>query len=106
MQQFSEAVMLRSHGRCEARISPACNGRASEAHHVVPRGRGRGWPWLHDASRNGLACCIECHVPFVHGHPEISRPLCMLLSRPADDADPGPILGRIEAARAAGVDFG
>ena len=71
MQQFHEAVLLRSGGKCEATFSPACTGRMDEAHHVVPRGRGVGWPWLHDADRNGLATCGARRI--IHGFTRIQR---------------------------------
>lgn len=38
-----------------------------EAHHIVPRSRGVGQPWLHDAERNGAALCAPCHSG-VHAH--------------------------------------
>lgn len=99
LQQFHYAVEARARGRCEAGIALDCDGTFAEAHHVVTRKRGVGWPHLHDASRNGLGCCVHCHH-WIHSHAQWAKRLCMLLSRPSNDNDPGPILVRIaEAAR-------
>ena len=105
-QRFHVAVEERSRGECEALVAPGCwqrkYGRTDrvQAHHVVPRGRGVGWRWLNNASRNGLACCPVCHD---HIHNQMTRKeqvaRCVLLPRPFGDEDPGPILERVEAAR-------
>lgn len=119
LQQFHEAVGHRARGRCEAMCAPDCTGNYAEAHHVVTRGRGRGWPWLHDADRNGLGCCTRCHDwihrppasafveldgqrPFGPAGVKVSLPklLGLIQSRPATDADPGSLRPRLEAARA------
>src|SRR5207302_864939 len=93
-------VLARSKGRCEAQISPSCTGKATQAHHVVTRRRGVGWPWLHDASRNGVACCVACHPDVIHVTDQRrAKALGLLASRPATDEDPGLILPRIAAAR-------
>lgn len=113
LQQFHEAVGFRAAGRCEARVAPDCSGEYREAHHVVTRKRGVGWPWLHDASRNGLGVCSRCHG-YIHRPPRsafvdvgqlrpvsVGKLLGMIQPRPATDADPGPLLPRIGAARVA-----
>lgn len=38
-----------------------------QAHHLVPRSRGKGWALLHDAEANGAALCGACHSG-VHDH--------------------------------------
>jgi hypothetical protein len=104
LQQFHEAVGHRAAGRCEARIAPDCTDVFREAHHVVTRKRGVGWPWLNDASRNGLGVCSRCHG-YIHRPPavafvDVGKLLLLIQPRPATDADPGPLLPRIEQARA------
>lgn len=95
LQQFHIAIGYRAQGRCEAGVSPKCRRRFEEAHHVVTRRRGIGWPWLNDPSRNGLGCCSECHDWIHRQHVEWATRLSMLRSRPIHDDDPGPILDRI-----------
>lgn len=101
MQQFHNAVGARANGRCEVRIAHDCTGRYVEAHHVVTRKRGVGWPFLHDASRNGLGVCAQCHG-WIHRHIKWAQMISLLLSRPSNDDDPGPILPRHNAVAESG----
>lgn len=49
--------MSRCGGRCEAQ-APDCDLRATQAHHILPRGMGGGSS--HDPEL-GLAVCDSCH---------------------------------------------
>lgn len=63
---FQLAVYARADGVCER----CGHRRPLEAHHIVPRGRGRGWEHLHNAAINGAALCAGdagCHQR-VHRH--------------------------------------
>jgi len=59
---FRFEVLLRAGGHCER-----C-GRAREldAHHMLSRARGRGWPLLHDATANGAALCSRRYADGCH----------------------------------------
>lgn len=63
-ERFRREVVARSGGSCER-----CgrSDRSVQAHHIVPRSRAVGKPWLHDAERNGAALCFDCHSA-VHDH--------------------------------------
>jgi hypothetical protein len=54
----------RADGRCEARATPDCTGRAEHAHHVKLRSRGGS-----NDPANLLAVCEPCHS-WIHGHPD------------------------------------
>lgn len=58
-RRFQRETRARAKGRCEY-----CGRRGGrmDAHHVVPRGRARGWARLHDAALNGmLVHHFRCH---------------------------------------------
>lgn len=82
---FHGEVERRAGGRCQARIVVTegpriCRDVGDQAHHVVTRGRGRGWPGLHEPE-NGLWVCAPCHE-WIHSHPEIATQLGFLKSAP------------------------
>lgn len=84
--------MARSFGRCEACLVhrlDGCHGRAEQAHHVVPRSRGAGWPWLHDPEVNGLAVSVAHHDWIHNGDPSRATDLDLLRQRPPTDELPG-----------------
>lgn len=60
-------VLDRSEGRCEAKFSNLCRGRASQAHHVLPRSQGGD-----DTPGNLLAVCVACHAA-IHDFPLAAR---------------------------------
>lgn len=55
-------VEARSNGRCELR-TPACTGRGSECHHLLPRSAGGP-----DDMGNCVWTCPPCHL-YVHLNP-------------------------------------
>ncbi len=64
--EFKADVLARAAiagGRCER----CCKQGPLQAHHIVPRSRGKGWEYLHDPKVNGAALCAQCHID-VHGH--------------------------------------
>lgn len=84
LRQFHGSIEFRSKGRCEACVThrlPECSGRFEAAHHVVPRSRGQGWPYLHSPERNGLGVS-HVHHQWIHDHPAEAARLGFLLSRP------------------------
>lgn len=61
---FRAHVLERSGGVCERCLRSSAFGRVVriDAHHIVGRGRGVGWPRLHDPELNGLGVCADaCH---------------------------------------------
>lgn len=74
-QEYADArnrVLKAAGGRCMARFSVECSGRASMTHHVVPRSRGGGNDTL-------LATCAACHL-LIHAEPEQARARGLLLT--------------------------
>lgn len=61
--RFRLETLVNAGHRCERCGEPGRgrSGRALEAHHLVPRGRGVGWPQVHEAELNGAALCSTCH---------------------------------------------
>ena len=81
---FARAVKLRAKGRCEAcafHKLDTCDGRYAHAHHMVPKSRGRGWPYLHSAEANGLGVSAA-HHEWIHHHPREAARLDLLRSLP------------------------
>lgn len=97
-ERFRWAVRSRARGFCEAIVPGVCAGRYEHAHHVVPKGRGVGLAWLHDAEANGLGVCAACH-DWIHANPASATALGLLASRPVDGVEPAPVLVRIDQAR-------
>lgn len=64
---FSRAVLTRSWCEIED-LHHDCTGRATEAHHVLPRSRGG----TDDPVENGLACCRNGHQA-IHAYPHAAR---------------------------------
>lgn len=62
-----ETVMLRSRGRCEARLPGVCTGKAEEWHHRQRRQRNN------DTVANGAALCHACHHYITHVSPKLGR---------------------------------
>lgn len=69
----------RAQGRCEARVSDDCTGRAEHAHHRLMRSQGGS-----DDPSNLAALCGACHA-FVHLNPAWSYEYGWLLHAPAPD---------------------
>ena len=62
MSEFHRLIIDGCAGRCQIG-SPACTGRATQAHHVLLRKH--GGPNTRD---NGLGTCEPCHL-YLHMHP-------------------------------------
>lgn len=69
---FVRDVIRRSEGRCErcGRTPAGTQFDHLQAHHLVPRSRAVGQPWMHDAKRNGAALCTRCHDEVHHHSPK------------------------------------
>lgn len=64
LMAFRRDVLARAEGRC-ARCRLWFPDHELEAHHVVGRGRAKGWEHLHNAEHNGVALCKGpqgCHA--------------------------------------------
>lgn len=70
-----QQVWERAEGRCEARVSPSCNGQAEQVHHKA----GRTGPDPHRLD-NLLAVCLRCHM-HIEKHREQARELGLSESR-------------------------
>ena len=59
--QFRVETIKRANRRCErCGVMPQADDRL-DAHHMVSRARGVGWPGLWEAELNGLCVCRRCH---------------------------------------------
>lgn len=69
---FRFEVLLRARGHCERCGSKPAGTEFDhlQAHHLVPRSRAVGKPWIHDAKRNGAALCTRCHDEVHHHSPK------------------------------------
>ena len=90
-ERFRAAVLERAHESCER-----CTSEYQvEAHHVVPRGRARRHPLLHD-DRNGAALCAKCHQA-VHGAGDLEdREKWLKPARFLDDMKPYRRLAEVD----------
>jgi predicted HNH restriction endonuclease len=85
--KFRHDVLARAGGvceRCETPEDPHWDwSSALDAHHLVSRARGVGWPGLHDAEVNGAALCRRCHDT-VHYGGDVADRERWIRSRPVD----------------------
>lgn len=62
-RRVRRTVMIRSEGRCEARIPSVCTGTAEHVHHLRLQSQGGA-----DEEANLLASCWACHA-HIHANP-------------------------------------
>lgn len=73
-------VRRRSGNKCEARAE-GCTGKATQFHHRQLREHGD------HRDVNCLHVCAWCHIPVIHGHPELSYVMGWLVPSYMDPAE-------------------
>lgn len=79
-REVSQAVTMRSRGRCEGGVPGVCQRQAVHVHHRKLRKQGG-----ENSLENCIHLCEACHT-WAHGHPLLAKELGLLVSPWQDPA--------------------